>query len=129
MSLLNKNHCLLALAYTLAIALDQCFVPDGAWFGVFNAQLGVAVAGLLLLGLRSVPYLLPGALIVSLWQAQSQSLGVAVLLALIHIAQALCVFSLLPCFAPSHQIQIRDSSRLLLAELIDYYSGHLRGFR
>ena len=68
MALQNKNHWLLALAYTLATVLDLLFVPSGALFGPFNLQLGVALAGLLLLGLRAAPYLLPGALLVGLLQ-------------------------------------------------------------
>ncbi|WP_051534343.1 bifunctional diguanylate cyclase/phosphodiesterase [Deefgea rivuli] len=115
MALQNKNHCLLALAYTLAVVLDQCFISGGAWFGAFNSQLGVAVVGLLLLGLRATPYLLPGALLLALWQTQTLPPWLAILLALIHVAQALCVFSLLPYFAPNRQIRIRDSNRLLLA--------------
>lgn len=113
MALQNKHHCLLALAYTLAIVLDHLFIPNGVLFGPFNLQLGVAVAGLLLLGLRATPYLIPGAVLIGLLQAQSPWL--ALLLGFIHIAQALCIFSLLPFFAPNYQIRIRDSHRLLLA--------------
>jgi len=113
MALQNKNHWFLALAYALAVVLDHGFISDGALFGPFNFQLGIAVIGLLLLGLGAIPYLIPGALLFGLLQATSSVL--TVLLALLHLGQALCIFSLLPLFAPERQIRIVDSHRLLMA--------------
>nr|WP_314901191.1 EAL domain-containing protein [uncultured Deefgea sp.] len=113
MALQNKNHWLLALTYALAVVLDHLFIPTGATFGPFNLQLGVAVAGLLLLGVRATPYLIPGAMLFGLLQAQMPWL--TLLFAVLHIAQALCIFSLLPLFAPERQIRIVDTNRLMMA--------------
>lgn len=113
MALQNKHHWLLALFYALAVVLDNLFIPGHNLFSPFNLQLGVAVAGLLLLGARAVFYLIPGAVLFGLLQAQAPWL--TLLLALLHLAQALCVYSFLPLFAPERQLRITDTNRLLMA--------------
>ncbi|WP_297573126.1 EAL domain-containing protein [uncultured Deefgea sp.] len=113
MSKSYRKYYVLALTYLLAGLIDYSLLPKGTWFSPLNLQLGIAVAGLLLMGSKAILSCIPGAIAYGL--ELDPTLWVAASMALLNLTQALCVFSLLPLFVADGEFKINDSHRLLLS--------------
>ncbi|MCB5195072.1 PAS domain S-box protein [Deefgea salmonis] len=113
MSQSYRKYYVLALTYLLAGLIDYSLLPKGTWFSPLNLQLGIAVAGLLLMGPKAILSCIPGAIAYGL--ELDPTLWVAASMAALNLTQALCVFSLLPLFVADGEFKINDSHRLLLS--------------
>ncbi|AOX99373.1 EAL domain-containing protein [Jeongeupia sp. USM3] len=103
----------LAGLYGVAQCLSWLFVTPGQYGSLVAPHVGVAVAGLLLLGSRAWPALALAAWVLP--ALSGLSLPAIALVALAQVLQALLVVGLLPGLAASGDVRVRDALRLLVA--------------